>query len=65
MVTDAMRTIISNSGSEADLKRAASAAGYRPLSYDGMKKVILGFTTIEELRSMPPLTSSRNKSLLR
>jgi type IV pilus assembly protein PilB len=51
MVTDEMRTIISNAGSEEALKVAAGKAGYRPLSYDGLKKVLLGFTTVEELES--------------
>jgi type IV pilus assembly protein PilB len=51
MVTDEMRTIISRGGSEEELKAAATKAGYKPLSYDGLKKVLLGFTTVEELKA--------------
>lgn len=51
LITDEMRTIISSRGSEEALKVAAGRAGYRSLSYDGLKKALLGFTTIEELES--------------
>lgn len=51
MITDEMRTIISDAGSEEALKVAATRAGYKPLSYDGLKKVLLGFTTVEELEA--------------
>ena len=51
MITDEMRAIISDRGSEKTLKDAACKAGYRSLSYDGLKKALLGFTTIEELET--------------
>ena len=51
MITDPMRTIISERGSEEELSREARKAGYKPLSYDGLKKVMLGFTTVEQLES--------------
>ena len=51
MVTDEMRTIISTGGSEEVLKVVAAKSGYRPLSYDGLKKVLLGFTTVSELEA--------------
>ena len=51
VITDEMRTIISNRGSEEALKAAAASSGYRPLSHDGLKKVLLGFTTVEELEA--------------
>lgn len=51
MVTDEMRSIISSGGSEDSLREAAVRAGYTPLSYDRLKKVLLGFTTVSELES--------------
>ena len=32
-----------------EISRAAAKVGYKPLRYDGLKKVLLGFTTIEEI----------------
>lgn len=49
LVSDEIRSLISSGGSEAELAKAAHKMGYRPLRYDGLKKVLLGFTTIEEL----------------
>ena len=34
---------------QAVSRRAAFKAGYRPLRYDGLNKVLLGLTTIEEI----------------
>lgn len=49
LVTEEMRSIIGRNGSMEDLARAARKVGYRPLRYDGLKKVLLGLTTIEEI----------------
>ncbi len=51
LVTDEMRALISNRASDAELAAAAKKVGYRPLRYDGLKKVLLGFTTVEELEA--------------
>ncbi|MDQ8194677.1 GspE/PulE family protein [Coraliomargarita sp. SDUM461004] len=51
LVTDEMRALISSGGSDAELAAAAKKVGYRPLRYDGLKKVLLGFTTVEELEA--------------
>lgn len=51
LITDEMRALISNGSSDAELASAAKKAGYRPLRYDGLKKVLLGFTTVEELEA--------------
>ena len=34
-----------------EIIEAASKVGYRPLRYDGLKKVLLGLTTIEEVET--------------
>jgi type IV pilus assembly protein PilB len=49
LVTEEMRSIIGRNGSMEELGRAARKVGYRPLRYDGLKKVLLGLTTIEEI----------------
>ena len=49
LVTEEMRSIINRNGSVEELARAAKKVGYRPLRYDGLKKVLLGLTTIEEI----------------
>ena len=51
LITDEMRSLISSGAADADLAAAAQKAGYRPLRYDGLKKVLLGFTTVEELEA--------------
>jgi len=51
LITDEMRALISSGGSDTELAIAAKKVGYRPLRYDGLKKVLLGFTTVEELES--------------
>jgi type II secretory ATPase GspE/PulE/Tfp pilus assembly ATPase PilB-like protein len=49
LVTEELRAIINRNGSVDDLGRAAKKVGYRPLRYDGLKKVLLGLTTIDEI----------------
>ena len=49
LVTEEMRSIIVRKGSTEELGQAARKVGYRPLRYDGLKKVLLGLTTIEEI----------------
>lgn len=50
LINNEMRSLISTGGTDAQLAEAAEKIGYRPLRYDGLKKVLLGFTTIEELQ---------------
>jgi type IV pilus assembly protein PilB len=47
--TEEMRSVINRNGSVEELATAAKKVGYRPLRYDGLKKVLLGLTTIEEI----------------
>ena len=49
LITEEMRTLISERKSVAAMVEAAKKAGYRPLRYDGLKKVLLGLTTIEQI----------------
>lgn len=49
LVTDEMRQLISEGRSAQEITRAAARVGYQPLRYDGLKKVLLGLTTIEEI----------------
>ena len=49
LITEEIRTLISEGRSVQEITRAAAKVGYRPLRYDGLKKVLLGLTTIEEI----------------
>lgn len=54
VITDEMRSLISRGAGDQELVRAARKAGYKPLRYDALIKVLLGFTTIEELEAHAP-----------
>ncbi len=49
LITEEIRTLISEGRSAQEITRAAAKVGYQPLRYDGLKKVLLGLTTIEEI----------------
>ncbi|QYM77667.1 GspE/PulE family protein [Horticoccus luteus] len=49
LITEEIRTLIAEGRSAADINKAAAKVGYRPLRYDGLKKVLMGLTTIEEI----------------
>jgi len=49
LITEEIRSLISEGRSAQEITRAAVKVGYRPLRYDGLKKVLLGLTTIEEI----------------
>ncbi|HSY53120.1 MAG TPA: GspE/PulE family protein [Opitutaceae bacterium] len=49
VITEEIRTLISESRSAQEITRAAAKVGYKPLRYDGLKKVLLGLTTIDEI----------------
>ncbi len=51
VVTEEVRTLITKGASAQELTAAAAKAGFKPLRYDGLKKVLLGLTTIEELEA--------------
>jgi type IV pilus assembly protein PilB len=48
-VTDEIRLLISEGRSGQEIARAAAHLGYKRLRYDGLKKVLLGLTTIEQI----------------
>jgi type II secretory ATPase GspE/PulE/Tfp pilus assembly ATPase PilB-like protein len=49
IITEEIRTLISESRSAQEITAAAAKVGYKPLRYDGLKKVLLGLTTIDEI----------------
>lgn len=49
LVTEEIRSLIAEGRSAQEITRAATKVGYKPLRYDGLKKVLLGLTTIEEI----------------
>jgi type IV pilus assembly protein PilB len=49
LITEEIRQLISDGRSAQEITRAAARVGYRPLRYDGLKKVLLGLTTIDEV----------------
>ena len=49
IVTEEIRSLISEKRSAQEITRAAAKVGYRSLRYDGLKKVLMGLTTIEEI----------------
>lgn len=48
-ITEEIRTLIADGGSPQEITHAAAKVGHRSLRYDGLKKVLLGLTTIEEI----------------
>lgn len=51
IITEEVRTLIAQRASERDITIAAAKVGFKPLRYDGLKKVLLGLTTIEEIEN--------------
>jgi type IV pilus assembly protein PilB len=49
IITEEIRQMISDQKSVQEIARAAAKVGYRPLRYDGLNKVLIGLTTIEEI----------------
>jgi len=49
LITEEIRSLISEGKSAQEITKAAEKVGFRPLRYDGLKKVLLGLTTIEEI----------------
>ena len=51
LITEEIRTLITNRASVQEITAAATKVGYKPMRYDGLKKVLLGLTTIEEIEA--------------
>lgn len=52
IINDEMREVIARGGSHRSLAELAVGAGYRSLRYDGLKKVLLGLTTLDEIERL-------------
>jgi len=48
-IDDEMRDLVTRSPTLTELRRAAREAGMRPLRMDGLKKIEMGLTTVEEV----------------
>ncbi|GMT43105.1 MAG: hypothetical protein IEMM0002_1516 [bacterium] len=44
-----LREMVAKDASHAELRETAKQRGYRTMRYDGMKKVLRGLTTMEEI----------------
>jgi type II secretory ATPase GspE/PulE/Tfp pilus assembly ATPase PilB-like protein len=55
LVNRSMRAKITARSNLNDLIEHAARTGYRPLRYDGLKKVLLGLTTIDEIEAQTPV----------
>jgi type IV pilus assembly protein PilB len=51
LITEEIRTLITTGASVQQITASASKVGFKPLRYDGLKKVLLGLTTIEEVEA--------------
>jgi type IV pilus assembly protein PilB len=51
LITEEIRTLITNRASVQEITVAAAKVGYKPMRYDGLKKVLLGLTTIDEIEA--------------
>ena len=49
IINDNIRGLVSRNASIEDIKRAAAESGFKDMRYDGMKKVLRGLTSIDEL----------------
>ncbi len=55
LVSDEMRSLISANAGARELTQAARKLGYQPLRYDGLKKALIGLTTLSEVERSTPL----------
>ncbi|MBF0284608.1 MAG: type II/IV secretion system protein [Magnetococcales bacterium] len=53
-VSDEMRRLVMERGSAQLVFEAAKRAGYKSMRYDGIKKVLRGMTTLEEINRVAP-----------
>jgi len=51
LITEEIRALISNRASVQEITTAAAKVGFKPMRYDGLKKVLLGLTTIDEIEA--------------
>jgi type II secretory ATPase GspE/PulE/Tfp pilus assembly ATPase PilB-like protein len=44
-----VRDLISRGASQTEILKSAMKLGYRPLRYDGLKKALMGLTSLEQV----------------
>ncbi len=54
VVTEEVRRLVQEGGSLTDILEASIAAGYKPMRYDALKKMLRGMTTIDEVNRVIP-----------
>ncbi|WP_462325749.1 hypothetical protein [Desulfoplanes sp.] len=54
LVDETIRKMVVGNSPIEDLQKAATAAGYQSMRYDGLKKVIRGLTSLEEIERTVP-----------
>jgi len=52
MIDDDFRSLIARNAPMCEIQEAAQKAGFHPMRYDGLKKVLRGLTTLEEVDSI-------------
>ncbi len=52
VINDEVRSMVSHNASMAEIQAAAARAGFLPMRYDGLKKVLRGLTTLEQVDSV-------------
>ncbi|MBN1672542.1 MAG: Flp pilus assembly complex ATPase component TadA [Kiritimatiellae bacterium] len=52
VVTNAIRELIMENAPMSEIEKAATKSGYRNMRFDGLKKAILGLTTLQEVLRM-------------
>ena len=50
-IDDEIKDLIACDGSSMDIRRKALELGYKPLIVDGIRKVLSGITTLEEINN--------------
>lgn len=54
IVSDEMRSQITQNAGVHELTNSAKTMGFRPLRYDGLKKAMMGLTSLEEIERVTP-----------
>jgi len=54
VVSDELRSLISSRAGNREMSQAAADVGYKPLRFDGLKKALMGLTTLEEVERVTP-----------
>jgi type IV pilus assembly protein PilB len=49
VINEEVRSLIAHGATSMDIQAAAKRAGYMPMRYDGLKKVLRGLTTLEQI----------------